>query len=324
MINKNILSRIIKDNLELRLNQKLLSKGYAVESIRKLFRFITNIYVQMPSELINWRFKVVSVIGQYDTNGKDVLHIDQFKSAFCGECAIIMLSESTFVLESLDTTFIGQAHISYFFNSPLNEQLYIDDEFIPLTEYYDSAISSIFAYPVYKELDEAICNYDQTRARNSACGILKQAWKDDSRKEFCAKPEHFMRDSLYQYLDAVLRSHSVKREQNVDESHPVDVKVTWPIISNVALIEVKWLGDSGSTKHRDQRANDGAKQLIDYIHASYVEEPDKNFIGYLAVFDGRRGKRRLNQYQDTDIKYAQEYISHTKMKYYRFYLLECG
>lgn len=132
-----------------------------------------------------------------------------------------------------------------------------------------------------------------------------------------------MRDSLWQYLTAVLRSHSVKREQVVDDSHPVDIKVTWPIISNVALIEVKWLGDSGKIHYRDSRANQGAKQLIEYLESSYEEEPDKNFIGYLAVFDGRRGNQKINQYENVDIKYKAEYVSHPQMKFCRFYLLEC-
>lgn len=105
-------------------------------------------------------------------------------------------------------------------------------------------------------------------------------------------------------------------------THPVDIKVTWPAINNVALIEVKWLGDSGQTQYRDARANEGAKQLIDYLASSVQEEPDKHFVGYLTVFDGRRGKTS-NQYERQEINYRSEYSSHPSMNYRRFYMAEC-
>lgn len=116
--------------------------------------------------------------------------------------------------------------------------------------------------------------------------------------------------------------NTVKREQIVDATHPVDIKVTWPAINNVALIEVKWLGDSGQTQYRDARANEGAKQLIDYLASSVQEEPDKHFVGYLTVFDGRRGKTS-NQYERQEINYRSEYSSHPSMNYRRFYMAEC-
>lgn len=324
MGNRRLLEKIVSENLELRLSNILSQQGYSTDSTRSLFRFVSNIFTQIPPELINWKFKVILAIDHYDTKNKVVVHMDNLKDAFISECAIVILSEDTFVIDVFDNLFGGQAHLAYIYYSPLNEHLFIGNKAVPLPNYYDSTTSSIFAYPVYKELDQALNTYDKTLATNSVCGILKQAWSDDTKKEFCEKPEHFMRDSLWQYLRAVLRNHTVKREQIVDDSHPVDVKITWPIMSNVALIEVKWLGDSGTTKYRDARANEGAKQLIDYLSASSTEEPDKNFIGYLTVFDGRRGRDGINQYQYREIDYKEEYLTHAQMKYYRFYLIECG
>lgn len=321
---KEILERVMADNLELRLSNMLRSHGHATDLARPLFRFISNIFTYVPPELISWKFKVVLAADGYHVENKDVIHIDNFKDIFRGECTVVMLTDNTFVIDTFNASFLGQAYISYIYYAPLNEQLYVDEEVFQLPDYYGSTTSSIFAYPIYKELDEALIIYHKTLAENSVCGILNQVWKDETRKEFCEKPEHFMRDSLWQYLRAVLRNHTVKREQVVDDSHPVDIKITWPIISNVALIEVKWLGDSGATKYRDARANEGAKQLIDYLVSSYTEEPDKNFLGYLAVFDGRRGKAALNQYGKADINYEQAYIAHPKMKFQRFFLSECS
>ena len=77
-----------------------------------------------------------------------------------------------------------------------------------------------------------------------------------------------------------------------------------------------------SFDYRDARANEGAKQLIDYLASSVQEEPDKHFVGYLTVFDGRRGKTS-NQYERQEINYRSEYSSHPSMNYRRFYMAEC-
>lgn len=227
-----------------------------------------------------------------------------------------------YLIEPYEADYSGRDHICYQYNAPQNESLTIKDKQFQLSEYYDSAITSIFAQPTYKELDEAMDYYNTRYVRDSSCAVLSQIWTDEAKREFVQKPEHFMRDSLWQCLQNILRNHTVKREQIVDATHPVDIKVTWPAINNVALIEVKWLGDSGQTQYRDARANEGAKQLIDYLASSVQEEPDKHFVGYLTVFDGRRGKTS-NQYERQEINYRSGYSSHPSMNYRRFYMAEC-
>lgn len=324
MENSDIIRKILQENLEFRLSNILKRKGYSIDKIRTLFRFIFDVFTQIPPELIGWRFKVVYIFDSCNVLDGDVLHISNLKNTFQSECALVIRSENTFVIDNFDVSIEGHAYFLYIYNGPLKEELYVGDEAVPLPDYYGPTTSSIFAYPVYKELEDALERYYKDNAANSVCGVLKRVWKDDSKKEFCEGPEHFMRDSLWQYLHGVMRGKRVKREQNVDDSHPVDILVIWPIISNVALIEIKWLGDSGTTKYRDARANEGAKQLIDYLDKSYIEEPDNNFVGYLTVFDGRRGRECLNQYQFKEINYKEKYLSHPKMRYYRFFLLECS
>lgn len=241
---------------------------------------------------------------------------------FTSECAFIIVDSNLYLIEPYEADYSGRDHICYQYNAPQNESLTIKDKQFQLSEYYDSAITSIFAQPTYKELDEAMDYYNTRYVRDSSCAVLSQIWTDEAKREFVQKPEHFMRDSLWQCLQNILRNHTVKREQIVDATHPVDIKVTWPAINNVALIEVKWLGDSGQTQYRDARANEGAKQLIDYLASSVQEEPDKHFVGYLTVFDGRRGKTS-NQYERQEINYRSEYSSHPSMNYRRFYMAEC-
>lgn len=104
-------------------------------------------------------------------------------------------------------------HICYQYNAPQNESLTIKDKQFQLSEYYDSAITSIFAQPTYKELDEAMDYYNTRYVRDSSCAVLSQIWTDEAKREFVQKPEHFMRDSLWQCLQNILRNHTVKREQ---------------------------------------------------------------------------------------------------------------
>lgn len=320
MINREQLERLYEKNLEVLLNNKISELGYPEDSTCKLFRFIAGIFRQIPPELVTWKFNVILPVGTWDFTNKEINNICNLNKLLCSDCTIVAVSDTQFYLEGYDSAF-SKDYIRYSYYGPLNEKIYLADGEIQLSQYCESTTSSIFAQPTYKELDEAMDYYYDRFAKNSSCLVLNQIWTDSSRCEFIAKPEHFMRDSLCQYLQAVLRNHTVKREQNVDATHPVDIKVIWPVITNVALIEIKWLGNSGTTKYRDARANEGAKQLIDYIASSVEEEPEKHFIGYLTVFDGRRGKIK-NQYATSEINYCQEYIDHPHMTYRRFFMAQ--
>ncbi len=321
-LDRETVERLLQNNLDAKLNSELSKYGYQLDAAHKLFRFITSIFERTPPELITWKFKVIMPVGDWDFSQKIILNFHRMNEVFTSECAFIIVDSNLYLIEPYEADYSGRDHICYQYNAPQNESLTIKDKQFQLSEYYDSAITSIFAQPTYKELDEAMDYYNTRYVRDSSCAVLSQIWTDEAKREFVQKPEHFMRDSLWQCLQNILRNHTVKREQIVDATHPVDIKVTWPAINNVALIEAKWLGDSGQTQYRDARANEGAKQLIDYLASSVQEEPDKHFVGYLTVFDGRRGKTS-NQYERQEINYRSEYSSHPSMNYRRFYMAEC-
>ena len=319
MIDKNAISSIVQENLELKISAVIAKLNFTQGDIQSFFRLISLFFDQIPPELIKWHIRFIIPPASWDYCEERIVHISEVNNIINSSCSIVFIKEDLLIISGYDIVFDQRETIEYFFNSPRNERLLIGRENIDLPSYYDSSISSLFYSPVYKELDAALIDYDERFARNCICGYLSQMWKDNSRLEFVDKPEHYMRDSLFGYLRTVLRNHSVKREQNVDASHPVDIKVVWQSIKNNALIEIKWLGDSGKTKYRDARANSGAKQLIDYLSSAKSEEPDKFFVGYLVVYDGRRGSK-TDEYKDKDIKYNCEYMSYTNMNYYRFYL----
>lgn len=161
-----------------------------------------------------------------------------------------------------------------------------------------SGLPSSFGLPTFLELEDALTFYGVRLARQSSCYVLQDCWLDNRRIYLRNKPEATMRRSLAQHLRSSLRAHElveVREEQNVDESHPVDIKVTWSLTNRLALIEIKWLGDSANvdgtdaaTTYRDARANEGAEQLADYLDDNKVRAPEHLTRGYLVIFDARR------------------------------------
>jgi hypothetical protein len=196
--------------------------------------------------------------------------------------------------QTYDPIELGQSAVVYHFQG--NDHFVIDGalEVVP----NGSGLPSAFGLPTFLELEDALMFYGIRLARQSSCYVLQGCWHDGRRTFLKNKPEATMRKSLAQYLRGSLRAHElveVREEQNVDESHPVDVKVTWSLTNRLALIEIKWLGDSvnvegtaPSTSYRDARACEGAKQLVDYLDENKVRAPQHITRGYLVVFDARR------------------------------------
>jgi len=183
---------------------------------------------------------------------------------------------------------------------------------------------SVFCKPTFSSLQAALEDYSVRQAANATCYILQEAWHDDKRWWFKAKPEATMRRSLTQYLRNVLRDANVRPEQNVDESHPVDIHVQFTATSVHAIIEIKWLGRSinpatgeAAKAFSHGRALEGAKQLADYIDKAVQSSPHYGARGYLVVFDGRRnglkiGMKTLPQakaleFQRKEITYSPDY-----------------
>ena len=154
--------------------------------------------------------------------------------------------------------------------------------------------ASVYAIPTFRALEDALEDYRLRFVRYCGCRILAKVWESDARLIFKNKPEATMRRSMAQFLRMTLRgAATIGEEKTVDESHPVDVRVTWQLGTRVALIEIKWIGDSRTRtgkllKYRDSRANEGAQQLLEYLEAEAAQTPTHYRTGYLVVIDGRR------------------------------------
>jgi hypothetical protein len=160
----------------------------------------------------------------------------------------------------------------------------------------DKAARSQFAVPTLPTLRVALKNYSVENVRESSCYIFREAWHDQNRLFFKAKAESIMRTSLTQFLkNRIGGDHDVWAEQNVDESHPVDIRVKPRLTNNrVMLIEIKWLGCSAASdghitaKHGQPRAQAGATQLAQYLDDQRQSAPTSVIHGYYVIIDGRR------------------------------------
>jgi len=324
MIERSAVIEIVKENLEARLSGLLQARGNSSQIIQKAFTCIAKLYAAIPPDFLNYSVRIAILEDSYDLREREAfLWSDASRHLVNSKC-LVSFGDKQFVLFEYEEDFGDSEIISYYYTQRNNEYFVVNGKTVLVDQRFDSASSSVFASPTYKELDEALGNYYEDFAKNSTCLILQCIWLNPrDRLELCKKPEHFMRDSLYQHLFNSLRSHTVKREQNVDVVHPVDIKITWSTNNKVvALIEIKWLGKSGKTNHYDTRANIGAGQLVEYIKSSYLEEPDRRFIGYLVVFDARRRCNKHDYYAVKEIKYNDEYKRNDKLVFFRFYLYQ--
>ena len=179
-----------------------------------------------------------------------------------------------------------------------NEKFHIAGEEVPLPRVYEGQ-QSYFTIPTYANLDDALAYYKNSLVLNSSCHILSSIWYGYNRLFLVEKPEDRIQYSLQTFLRNTLRSDAeVMREQNVDDSHPVDIRVTFHFTNKVALIEVKWLGKSRhpdgtlATEYSASRAIEGAHQLATYLDYFAISSPLSVVRGYLVVLDARR--RGLN------------------------------
>src|SRR6266700_638480 len=172
-------------------------------------------------------------------------------------------------------------------------------------------------------------HYKSHQVRYSSCPILQHIWHDNNRLFLKNAPEHFMRDSLTHFLKIRLRgSIEVRPEQIVDDSHPVDIKVTWFSTNRLALIEIKWLGTPmkpdghRGNSYTDYRAREGAKQLVEYLEANLQQAPTHITRGYLVIIDCRRANLNdttttIDQqngfhFRDREIRFNPEYHQQRK------------
>jgi hypothetical protein len=196
---------------------------------------------------------------------------------------------------------------------------------VAVAKVIEDAVSQ-FLLNYFTDLKDALIAYRDSMARTSKCHLLRMAWADDNRFWFDTEPEYRLRRALHNFLYSYLRFDDIdlREEQNVDDSHPVDIKIVWRMENRTAIIEVKWIGKSIDLSNRritasygDARARKGAKQLAKYLEDHRQEAAKEDTRGYLVVFDCRRKKLNMSMtqidksnglyYQTREIRYSPEF-----------------
>ncbi len=282
-----------------------------VDSFKKVVETVSQLYQRFDPALRKRQLLVFAATNVQSTGvfaGAKTLRIDSIDHEFSSAEVVQVLDDGTVALSTdgaMDAIALSYQGVVYSFKAGV-EHIYAKGESFRLVNPLPTLHASVFSRPTYKSLEEALETYRVRIARDTSCIILMQVWDSENRICFKKKPEATMRQSLYQFLNGYLQDAEVRPEQNNDESHPVDVKVSWLFSVQRAIIEIKWLGasrDCGSisTSYRPARANEGAAQLASYLDQSHTWGSNVRTRGYLIVFDGRRRNVR-----DTTLALSEE------------------
>ncbi|HAM21605.1 MAG TPA: hypothetical protein DCQ04_04895 [Actinobacteria bacterium] len=258
-------------------------------------------------------------------SGVEMLATVYDASARAGAAAIEVLPSGKLDLhlewESVDLVDLSMEAIVYVYDGE-GERFFIGGKEKAVYDPSSGVHASVFAIPTFRTLEAALEAYKIRFVSTSQCPILAGVWTNGTRLILRNKPEEAMRQSLTHYLKAVIPTTEVRPEQVVDESHPVDINVTWLFTTRLALIEIKWVGDALTKEgnllpYRDARAREGAKQLAEYLDANASQAPTHETIGYLVVIDARRRGLQLGieqlpisdamWYADREIEYEPAY-----------------
>lgn len=224
-----------------------------------------------------------------------------------------------------DTAFLNDTDtVFYCFENGI-EHFYVNKQKIDIPHYFDC--SSIYALH-YFYLDSVLAQYRIEKILTSNCSKFGECWLDNNRIFFKPAPEEKMQISLKEFLSSALRGADVEREYNLGASKPVDIRVKWREANKSALIELKWIGkskkDDNLTSHTDSRANEGAKQLKEYLDMDSTDTPSIISKAYLVVIDGRRKGANKNTttinsgdglfYENQEINFTDEHKYFERLK----------
>ena len=288
---------------------------------------------------------IMAFVGNYAEyqSFSKTMEMDNIHSVSTKRLVVEFVNEDTFNVvqdDHFDAMALSEKTFVYRWtaNEKHADQFYIHGVLYDFSDEETPSEGSFFAVRTYNDLDEALIYYRDNVALSCKGKYLFESM-DKARLFFLPAPEKNLQKALEEYLGFRLRHCTVKREHIVDDSHPVDISVTWQGTSHIALIEIKWMGkslnDSGGIggEHAEGRANKGASQLVDYIDNNGDTYPHHVTVGYLVVFDLRRkenndphamkiSRENANYYKEREISYKPQYekIRTDFKKPYRFFI----
>jgi hypothetical protein len=279
------------------------------ERLNVLIRRIRTVYRYVPPETVTSGVTIVrssesdaDPASRTKLSGEavEVFEISSLSDQYRDGATVIELANGRFLIDhaNLDPADCADEDLVYRFHPDSGEAFYINGDRVAVhsSEYFLTP----YAAPTFFDLEEALSDYAVRIARYGQRHGLGDLWRDPNRLMFLPGPEKGMRRSLEDFLDATLRATTeveLRPEQNVDETKPADIKVTFSNAARIAYVEIKWMGDSAPNplagksvnKPRGKAVQDGAKQLAEYLDFDKARSAGKTVTGYLVVFDARRG-----------------------------------
>ncbi|GAA4397201.1 hypothetical protein GCM10023153_20870 [Ornithinibacter aureus] len=290
-------ARLHENQYEVAVHQRFGVAG--VDALIRLLASTRELLKHVPFEMFTDGLRVLAPIDpelMIDADGGSVLHrLDEFGGKAMSKLTVVIVGTTTHKAwddDALDVVCDGP-YLTYRYVHGQVEEIVVDGTPWPVN---DSPWACGMATPTFATLEEALAHYVRQNRVPEQCGHLQTMWRDGSRLGLVEKPEKLMRRSLLQALNYALGGDAtVRPELNQSESRPVDIEVTWWGVKRSALIEIKWLGDSGplnasafSTSYTQARAVSGLKQLAEYLDLRDSTSSDVPVMGYLFVFDARR------------------------------------
>ena len=293
----------IYDSQNYMLQISLLTKdAQYIQTAKRIAEFVTDIYRNIEpshyqgviivyvdfSNKLNFKYTDAEIF--YDKgmlNNDSNSFIFQLKDSEQEYPSIWVNLETDGIKKLLETK---ENFIAYVFEDK-KEYFIVNKTKIPIVNKF--SCPSIFALK-YHYVQEALLDYKNDRIRNVSCEHFKKCWYDDNWIYLKNKPEEQMQLSLAEFLKNRIRGIDVRREFNLGASKPVDIRIFWNEANRAALIEIKWLGqslnkdDKIGTAYTNVRANDGMKQIKEYIDMDKKDGPSIISKGYLVVIDARR------------------------------------
>lgn len=294
MTDQKLIDIVRGENYPLKIYNASNDNSNSISAATELIKAITAIYRYIEPSHLNGKL----VIYRRTINGE--LLPRKAESIVYNKDELTHINTQTIVIESYkeqlylwnnvdNNSFLEDENTIFYCYENNTEHFYVNNQRIDIPHSFDC--SSIYALH-YFYLNNALTQYKIEKISTSNCLIFKDCWLDCNRIFFKPAPEEQMQKSLKEFLSSALRGVEVIREYNLGASKPVDIRVKWTEANKSALIELKWLGKSKNgnnlTSYADSRANDGSKQLKDYLDMDNTDTPNIISKAYLVVIDGRR------------------------------------
>lgn len=330
MTDQKLIDIVRGENYPLKIYNASNNNISSISAATELIKAISAIYRFIEPSHLNGKLIVYRKIGGGEllprSTAQIVYNMDELTHINTQTIILESYNEQLYLWKDInDLSFLENTDTVFYCYENNTEYFYVNNQRIDVPHYFDC--SSIYALH-YFYLNRVLAQYKTEKILTSNCSEFKKCWLDNNRIFFKPAPEKQMQISLESFLSSALRGVEVVREYNLGASKPVDIRVKWTEANKSALIELKWIGKSKKgnslTSHTDSRADEGSKQLKEYLDMDNTDTPSIISKAYLVVIDGRRDKTNKNTttinytdglfYENQEINFSDEHKYFERLK----------